>query len=76
MQTAENNNTNEKPKHPVVERIKKIIQFFQALTAQKATDNIWIIGIKYFLQGLMVLVLLALSPFAIFAILVSVIMAG
>ena len=40
----------EKPKHPVVEKIKEIIAFFQALTSEKETDNIWVIRYKILFQ--------------------------
>ena len=66
----------EKPKHPVVEKIKGITAFFQALTSKGETDNMWVLGIKYFFKGIIILILILLSPFVAGAILISVMLAG
>ena len=66
----------EKPKHPVVEKIKQITAFFQELTSKEETDNIWVLGVKYFFKGILILILILLSPFAIVAIMISAMVAG
>ena len=71
-----NSTGNEKPSHPTTDWMKRQIQFFKTLTAKKEEDNIWLTGIKYFFQGIMVLVLIALSPFALIAIIISVLVTG
>jgi len=35
---------------------------FQNFTTKEASDNLWIIGFKLFLKGIMVLILILLSP--------------
>lgn len=67
---------NKKPSHPITDWIKRQIRFFKDLTAKKEEDNLWLTGIKYFFQGIMVLVLIALSPFALIAIIISAMVAG
>ena len=67
---------NEKPKHPVVDKINEINAYLKGLTSKKETDSVWILGIKYFFKGLMILILILLSPFAAVAILISAMVAG
>ena len=42
---------------------KKQYTRFQALTAKEVSDNIWLIGLKLLLKGIMILILIILSPF-------------
>jgi hypothetical protein len=48
---------------------------FQNLTAKDASDNLWLIGFKFFLKGIMVLILILMSPFILFIITVSLLVA-
>ena len=66
----------QKPSHPTVDWMKRQIQFFKDLTAKKEEDNLWLTGIKYFFQAIMILILIALSPFALVAIIISAMVAG
>lgn len=49
---------------------------FERLTAKNISDNLWIIGLKWFLKGMMVFILILMSPFILFAIIFSLILAG
>jgi hypothetical protein len=49
---------------------------FEKLTAKNISDNVWIIGFKWFLKGMMVFILILMSPFILFAIIFSLILAG
>lgn len=48
---------------------------FQNLTAKDTSDNLWLIGFKLFLKGIMVLILILMSPFILFIITVSLLVA-
>lgn len=65
-----------RPTHPVTEWIKAKITFFKNLTKTRVEDSLWLTGIKYFFQGLMILLLILMSPFALVAIILSALMAG
>jgi hypothetical protein len=49
---------------------------FQGITAKNISDNLWIIGLKWFLKGIMVLILIIMSPFILFVIIFSLLIAG
>jgi hypothetical protein len=49
---------------------------FQQLTAGNILDNIWIVGLKWFLKGIMVLILIIMSPFILIVLLFSLMIAG
>lgn len=66
------NNNQERPKVPAIEWIKRRMADFRALTKKNADDNVWILGFKVFIQIVAFLLLLLMSPFAIFAIVVSI----
>jgi hypothetical protein len=66
------NNNQERPTIPAVEWMKKRMADFRALTKKDANDNVWILGFKVFIQIIAFLLLLIMSPFAIFAIVVSI----
>lgn len=44
---------------------------FQKFTAKDASDNLWLVGFKLFLKGIMVLILILLSPFILFILIMS-----
>jgi hypothetical protein len=67
---------NEKPTHPIVDKVNEINAYLKGLTSKKETDNVWVLGVKYFFKGLMILILILLSPFAAIAILISAMVAG
>jgi hypothetical protein len=48
----------------------------QGLTTQKISDNLWVIGLKWFLKGVMVLILILMSPFILIILLFSLMIAG
>jgi|GEM_PF-4616622 hypothetical protein len=48
----------------------------QGLTTQKISDNLWVIGLKWFLKGIMVLILILISPFILIVLLFSLMIAG
>lgn len=49
---------------------------FQKLTSKNISDNVWIIGLKWLLKGIMVLILIVMSPFILFVIIFSLLIAG
>lgn len=49
---------------------------FQKLTTKDVSDNVWLIGLKFFLKGIMVLILIIMSPFILFMIVFSLMIAG
>lgn len=49
---------------------------FQALTAKDISDNMWLIGLKFLLKGIMVFILILMSPFILFFIVFSLLIAG
>jgi hypothetical protein len=61
---------------PTVLKIKEKYDKYKSITERKATDNLWLAGLKLFLHGLVILLLILLSPFAIIAIIFSLILAG
>lgn len=66
------NNNQERPTVPAIEWMKKITRRFKALTKKDANDNVWMLGFKVFIQLIAFLLLLIMSPFALFAIIVSI----
>ena len=48
----------------------------QGLTTQNISDNLWIIGLKWFFKGIMVLILILMSPFILVVLLFSLMVAG
>lgn len=66
------NNKQERPTVPAIEWIKKITARFKTLTKKDADDNVWILGFKVFIQIIAFLLLLIMSPFALLAIIVSI----
>ena len=49
---------------------------FQGFTTKSVSDNLWVIGLKLFLKGIMVLILIIMSPFILFVIIFSLMIAG
>lgn len=49
---------------------------FQTITAKDVSDNMWLIGLKLFLKGIMILILIIMSPFILFVIMFSLMVAG
>lgn len=56
--------------------LKEQYSYFQSLTAKNVSDNMWLIGFKFFLKAIMVLILIIMSPFILFFILFSLLIAG
>ena len=56
--------------------MRKKYQHFRGLTKKNESDNIWILGVKVFFQAIMILILIALSPIALFVITLSLLVAG
>ena len=62
---------------PTVEQPKQITflktqwKKYQNLTAKSTEDNLWIIGFKFFLKGIMVLILILLSPFILLILMIT-----
>jgi len=67
---------------PTVETPKSIAAMktqwakFQNLTAKNASDNLWLIGMKYFLKGIMVLILILLSPIFLLVMTITILATG
>lgn len=56
--------------------LKRQYAKIQGLTTQKISDNLWIIGLKWFLKGIVVLILILMSPFILIILLFSLMIAG
>lgn len=48
----------------------------QALTTKDVSDNVWLIVLKYVLKGIMILILIILSPFILMILLFTLLAAG
>ena len=66
------NNNQERPKIPAVEWMKSQMAWFRSITKKDEKDNVWIMGIKVFFKIIAFFIFLLMSPFAIFAIVVSI----
>jgi hypothetical protein len=44
---------------------------FQSYTKKQASDSIWLLGVKLFFQAIGILILIILSPFVLFGILIA-----
>ncbi len=67
----------DKPEIPVsIHWLQRQYTDYQQLTTQKISDNLWIIGLKWFLKGIMILILIIMSPFILLVIIFSLFMAG
>lgn len=49
---------------------------FQSYTKKQASDSIWLLGIKLFFQAIGILILIILSPFVLFGIMIAALVAG
>lgn len=61
---------------PSVTWMKQKYAKFQQLTSKNISDNLWIIALKWILKGIMVFILIIMSPFILFVILFSLMIAG
>jgi hypothetical protein len=66
--------TIEQPKQ--IAFLKKQWKKYQNLTAKSVEDNLWIIGMKFFLKGIMVLILILMSPFILVILMFTLLAAG
>lgn len=44
---------------------------FQTYTKKQASDSIWLLGVKLFFQAIGILILIILSPFVLFGIMIA-----
>ncbi|MFK7951075.1 MAG: hypothetical protein AB8G11_26075 [Saprospiraceae bacterium] len=56
--------------------LKEQYNRIQTLTAKNISDNIWLIALKFIIKGFMILILIILSPFILFFLLLSLLIAG
>lgn len=56
--------------------LKNQYRRFQELTAKDVSDNVWLIALKFAMKGFMILILIILSPFILFFLLLSLLVAG
>lgn len=56
--------------------LKEQYNYFEAITTKDRSDNIWLIALKFLLKGIMILILIILSPFILFIIIFSLLVAG
>lgn len=72
----ENQEEIEQVTHPAVEWMKSKWQKIYGLTKNGEEDALWMLGVKLFFKAILFLILLMLSPFAILAIIISLLVAG
>lgn len=56
--------------------LKRQYQHIQSLTAKDVSDNIWLIALKLLLKGIMIIILIALSPFVLIILMFTLLAAG
>ena len=56
--------------------LKKQYKYYQKFTQKGISDSVWLIALKYLIKGIMVLILIILSPFILFFILFSLLIAA
>ena len=56
--------------------LKKQYQYYQKFTQKGISDSVWLIALKYLIKGMMVLILIILSPFILFFLLFSLLIAA
>ena len=79
IEQHENSPEKEKPDFEtpaLVTWMKEQYRKFQELTAKDVSDNVWLIGLKFLFKGIMVLILIIMSPFILFMIIFSLMIAG
>ena len=61
---------------PAINWLKKQYQHYQKFTQRGIADSVWLIALKYLIKGMMVLILILLSPFILFFLLFSLLIAA